>query len=100
MCPVRSSVRRRKNSWSGASGQTKAERGETAHIHSSGGYLRVWNGKGCGVKWLGHQGHPGTSKTPTYTSTMRAGLRVADEVFIATALLHRETPDRNDFTML
>src|SRR5712692_9175185 len=39
-----------------------------------------------------------TSNIVTYTSPT-AGLRVADEVFIATALLHRENPDRNDFTL-
>jgi len=34
--------------------------------------------------------------SPSYT---KADIKVADEVFLATALLHREQPDRTDFTV-
>ena len=33
------------------------------------------------------------------TSSTKTDIKVADEVFLATALLHREHPDRNDFTI-
>lgn len=32
-------------------------------------------------------------------TTKRPVIKIADEVFIATALLHRENPDREDFTI-
>jgi hypothetical protein len=32
-------------------------------------------------------------------SLVRVDIKVADEVFLATALLHRENPDREDFTI-
>jgi hypothetical protein len=36
---------------------------------------------------------------PRSASKVRHGLKVADEVWVATALLHREHPDRADFTV-
>ena len=33
------------------------------------------------------------------TVSLRSGLKVADEVWIATVLLHRERPDRSDFSI-
>ena len=38
-------------------------------------------------------------KTPKSRSRSRHELKVADEVWIATALLHRENPDREDFAV-
>ncbi|MGA8224758.1 MAG: hypothetical protein WB780_24150 [Candidatus Acidiferrales bacterium] len=32
-------------------------------------------------------------------TTTKTGLKIADEVWIATALLHRENPDRSDFSV-
>ena len=33
------------------------------------------------------------------TTTLKTSIKVADEVWIATALLHRENPDRSDFSI-
>jgi hypothetical protein len=38
-------------------------------------------------------------RSPTRSTYPKPALKVADEVWIATALLHREHPDRTDFTV-